>query len=144
MPEYALTLHFAAPDDATAAKRGEDIADLCAAEFGVRNPVVTRVDGELREAIRAALDAAPHMTVEDVLDTVMAVVAPELERLRARTAEAALDTTETQADRPTPVEAYVGIFPDGWTGGLDSVAWVRQQRGPIAPRGPESPQDGHQ
>jgi hypothetical protein len=27
-----------------------------------------------------------------------------------------------------PVESFNGIFPDGWTGGLDSVEFVRQQR----------------
>jgi len=33
------------------------------------------------------------------------------------------------AGPPEPVDNFVGIFPEGWTGGDDSVAWVRRQRG---------------
>ena len=29
---------------------------------------------------------------------------------------------------PEPIENFVGIFPEGWTDGLDSAAWVRKQR----------------
>ena len=44
MPEYALTLHFGAPDEETARKRAGDIADVCAVEHGTRDPFVAPVD----------------------------------------------------------------------------------------------------
>lgn len=55
MPEYALTLHFGAPDEEHARKRAADIADVCAAEHGTRDPVVVPVVASEIERLRGDL-----------------------------------------------------------------------------------------
>lgn len=53
--QYALILHFGAPDDEHAQAWAEPIADHVAAEYGTRNPAVVPVDGELYDHVVAAL-----------------------------------------------------------------------------------------
>jgi hypothetical protein len=89
VPEYALTLHFGAPDEATARKRAGDIADLTAAEHGTRNPVVVpvaaseleRLRGELAEA--RAERKAEERTVADLRDELDGLAAESRARLDA-------------------------------------------------------------
>jgi hypothetical protein len=90
MPEYAITMHFGAPDDEHARRKGEHIADLTAAEYGIRNPVITRVDGGLRDQLVEALtrehyhrahervEASPEEHSAAMADAALAVVAPRL------------------------------------------------------------------
>ena len=113
MPEYALTLHFGAPDEEHARKRAADIADVCAAEHGTRDPVVVpviaceleRLRGELagmRNLFEAANEVAGART--DERDAARRRAEQAEDRLRAATdayarLQAQADDAEAARDR---------------------------------------------
>lgn len=108
MPEYALTLHFGAPDDEHARAWAANVADNTAAEYGTRNPTVTPIDGDLREQIEARIehwfnlpdDLAPNDEMSrQVTDVVMAEVAPRLCTAVCRDVERERDELAAELER---------------------------------------------